>query len=191
MYYSEGEEPPPPPPPPLVPPHAIAPWLAVLFLVTQSFLTTIHNWEKGSLSIIPTWKMTLVSSRLPLGVINIFNPDVYHSVGEEPPPPPPYPSPCHCSITGWLAVFLVTQSFYFVRILQDKCMLICAFMLNFDTYKFPHSQLNIRRISSAESQKGINSLQRCSVENQKGAITKDFVQRYHPSGFQQNIFERH
>ena len=38
--------------------------------------------------------------------------------------------------------------------------------------------------SSAESQKGINAIQRCSIENQKGTITVDFVQREN----QQNIF---
>ena len=32
-------------------------------------------------------------------------------------------------------------------------------------------------ISLAESQKGINAARRCLVENQKGAITIDFVQR--------------
>ena len=32
-------------------------------------------------------------------------------------------------------------------------------------------------ISSAESQKGINAVQRCSIENQKGTIAIDFVQR--------------
>ena len=32
-------------------------------------------------------------------------------------------------------------------------------------------------ISSVESQKGIIADQRCSVENQKGAIDIDFVQR--------------
>ena len=35
--------------------------------------------------------------------------------------------------------------------------------------------LNTRCYSSAESQKGANTVQRCSVENQKGAITIDFV----------------
>ena len=28
----------------------------------------------------------------------------------------------------------------------------------------------------AESQKGVNAVQRCSIENQKGAIAIDFVQ---------------
>ena len=42
---------------------------------------------------------------------------------------------------------------------------------------------------SAESQKGINAVKQCSIENQKGATTTDFAQRYHPSGSQQNIFE--
>ena len=46
-------------------------------------------------------------------------------------------------------------------------------------------------ISSAESQKGLNALQRCSAENQKGASAKDFVQWQHPSGSQCNIFEQH
>ena len=32
-------------------------------------------------------------------------------------------------------------------------------------------------ISSAESQKGVDAFQRCSIENQKGAIAIDFVQR--------------
>ena len=31
-------------------------------------------------------------------------------------------------------------------------------------------------ISSAENQKGINAVQRCSIENQKGTIAIDFVQ---------------
>ena len=30
-------------------------------------------------------------------------------------------------------------------------------------------------ISSAESQKGVNAAQQCSIENQKGAIATDFV----------------
>ena len=32
-------------------------------------------------------------------------------------------------------------------------------------------------MSLAESQKGINTVQRCSIENQKGDITIDYVQR--------------
>ena len=32
-------------------------------------------------------------------------------------------------------------------------------------------------IFSAEGQKGVNAIQWCSVENQKGAIAKGFVQR--------------
>ena len=32
-------------------------------------------------------------------------------------------------------------------------------------------------ISSAENQKGINAVQQCSMGNQKGVITKDFVQQ--------------
>ena len=31
-------------------------------------------------------------------------------------------------------------------------------------------------ILSAENQKGINAVQQCSVENQKGVIPRDFVQ---------------
>ena len=37
--------------------------------------------------------------------------------------------------------------------------------------------LNMLSMSSAESQKGAIADQRCSVENQKGAIAIDFVQR--------------
>ena len=44
-------------------------------------------------------------------------------------------------------------------------------------------------ISSAESQKGAIVDQRCSVENQKGAIAIDFVQQLRPFGSQRNIFE--
>ena len=33
-----------------------------------------------------------------------------------------------------------------------------------------------KHISSAESQKGLNVVQQCSVENQKGAIAIGFVQ---------------
>ena len=40
-------------------------------------------------------------------------------------------------------------------------------------------------ISLVESQKGVIFIQRCSVENQKGAIVIDFVQRSRPFGFQQ------
>ena len=43
-------------------------------------------------------------------------------------------------------------------------------------------------LSSAENQKGVNAVQRCSVENQKGAISIDFVQGYRPSA-QRNIVE--
>ena len=32
-------------------------------------------------------------------------------------------------------------------------------------------------ITSAENQKGVNVVQRCSIENQKGAIALDFVQQ--------------
>ena len=32
-------------------------------------------------------------------------------------------------------------------------------------------------ISSAENQKGVNAVQQCSIENQKGTIAIDFVQR--------------
>ena len=32
-------------------------------------------------------------------------------------------------------------------------------------------------LSSVESQKGINAVQQCSVENQKGAMIIDFVQQ--------------
>ena len=48
------------------------------------------------------------------------------------------------------------------------------------------------RMSSAESQKGTNTVQRCSIENQKGAIAMDFVQRYSAllQGSQWNIFEQ-
>ena len=46
-------------------------------------------------------------------------------------------------------------------------------------------------ILSAECQKGINTVQWCSIENQKGAIVIDFVQQYRPIGYQQNIFEQH
>ena len=39
-------------------------------------------------------------------------------------------------------------------------------------------------ISSAENQKGVNAVEGCSVENQKGAITIDFEQQQRPSGSQ-------
>ena len=45
-------------------------------------------------------------------------------------------------------------------------------------------------VSLAESEKGVNAVQRCSIENQKGAIAVDFGQRYHPSASQQDIFEQ-
>ena len=35
----------------------------------------------------------------------------------------------------------------------------------------------IKHISSTESQKGVNVVQQCSVENQKGDIATDIVQR--------------
>ena len=35
----------------------------------------------------------------------------------------------------------------------------------------------MQHISSAESQKGANAVQRCSIENKKGAIAIDFVQQ--------------
>ena len=38
--------------------------------------------------------------------------------------------------------------------------------------------------SSAESQKGINAVQQCSIENQNGDITIDFVQQSCPSSSQ-------
>ena len=37
--------------------------------------------------------------------------------------------------------------------------------------------LMIKIISSVESQKGVIADQRCSVENQKGGVAIDFVQR--------------
>ena len=37
--------------------------------------------------------------------------------------------------------------------------------------------MNTVIISSVEGQKGIIAYQRCSIENQKGAITIDFVQQ--------------
>ena len=37
--------------------------------------------------------------------------------------------------------------------------------------------IHSKEILSAENQKGINAVQECSDENQKGAITIDFVQR--------------
>ena len=33
-------------------------------------------------------------------------------------------------------------------------------------------------MSSAESQKGVNDVQRCSMENQSDALAIDFVQKY-------------
>ena len=42
----------------------------------------------------------------------------------------------------------------------------------------------------AESQKGINALQWCSVENQKGANAIDFVQPKRLSGSHRNIFKQ-
>ena len=42
-------------------------------------------------------------------------------------------------------------------------------------------------VSSAEKQKGINTIQQYSIENQKGIIAIDFVQQYHPSSSQRNI----
>ena len=44
------------------------------------------------------------------------------------------------------------------------------------------------KISLAENQKGVNAVQRCSVENQKGAIAIYFVQRWRPSGSQPQIY---
>ena len=62
--------------------------------------------------------------------------------------------------------------------------------------------------SSVESKKGINALQRCSVENQKGAIARLctaialfwlegryrktlYIQQLRPSGSEQNMVEQH
>ena len=39
------------------------------------------------------------------------------------------------------------------------------------------------QIPSAESQRGINAVQRCSIENQKGAIAIDFIQWEAPFWF--------
>ena len=36
---------------------------------------------------------------------------------------------------------------------------------------------NLFNNSSAENQKGLNAVQRCSIENHKGAIAIDYVQR--------------
>ena len=49
----------------------------------------------------------------------------------------------------------------------------------------------MHNISSVESQKGVIADQRCSVENQKGAIAIDFVQQQCPSGSQLTIFEKY
>ena len=40
-----------------------------------------------------------------------------------------------------------------------------------------HDKSHMRHILLAESQKGINAIQLCSVENQKGAIAIDLVQQ--------------
>ena len=42
---------------------------------------------------------------------------------------------------------------------------------------------------SVESQKGIINIQRCYIENQKGAMAVKCLWQYRPSGSQQNIFE--
>ena len=39
-----------------------------------------------------------------------------------------------------------------------------------------HYSTILNMISLADNKKGINTFQRCSIENQKGAITIDFVQ---------------
>ena len=44
-------------------------------------------------------------------------------------------------------------------------------------------------ITSVASQKGAIYIQRCSIENQKGAIAVLRIWRYRPSGSQRNIFE--
>ena len=41
----------------------------------------------------------------------------------------------------------------------------------------------------SENQKGIITIQWCSVENQKGTIAIDFAQQWHHSGSEQNIVE--
>ena len=45
--------------------------------------------------------------------------------------------------------------------------------------------------SSVENQKGVNAVEGCSVDKQKGAIAIDFVKQERPSGSQMNIHERH
>ena len=55
-----------------------------------------------------------------------------------------------------------------------------ASILNFffSASSFRAYRLHVRvGTSSAENQKGVNAVQQCSVENQKGAIAIDFVQQ--------------
>ena len=46
-------------------------------------------------------------------------------------------------------------------------------------------------ILSVESQKDVNAVKRCSVENQKGTITVQGLWPYRPSDSQWNITEHH
>ena len=56
-------------------------------------------------------------------------------------------------------------------------------------YKFILRYLSNMSDLSVESQKGIND-QRCTVENQKGAIAVQSLWWKYPSGFQWNIVEQ-
>ena len=71
------------------------------------------------------------------------------------------------------ALFRMNQGIYFrMLFLIDGCL-----QLKYKISPFDEADTVIY-ISSAEKQKGaINSVQRCSIENQKGAISIDFVQR--------------
>ena len=53
----------------------------------------------------------------------------------------------------------------------------CKNFLTWPAIWWLESQFKLRVITSAESQKGAIADQRCSVENQKGAIAIDFVLR--------------
>ena len=57
-----------------------------------------------------------------------------------------------------------------------------------DTTSYMIAQWRLTIVTLVESQKGVIAAQRCSVENQKGAIAVQSQWQYRPSGSQRNIF---
>ena len=71
----------------------------------------------------------------------------------------------HASYQTTIVVLIMSSCYIYMY----ECQILCQFSLS----KFEILAL----LSSAESQKGAIADQRCSIENQKGAIAIDFVQR--------------